>query len=119
MDPALKQRLVGATVLVVLAVIFVPMLVDTTPRSEGEAIDLTIPPQPGQTFETQVVPLGPQPQPAAPGAPLVADPDRVVTVDTGSAPRTDAFAGTTAAPVDGTGVDAVAPAAQPPVPTPA
>jgi DedD protein len=108
MDPALKQRLVGATVLVVLAVIFVPMLVDTTPRSEGEAIDLTIPPQPGQAFETQVVPLGPQPQPGANPAPLAEGPDRVVTVDTGAAPRTDAFAGTSAAPVE-----AVAPTVAP------
>ncbi|MFN7552345.1 MAG: SPOR domain-containing protein [Pseudomonadota bacterium] len=97
MDSALKQRLVGATVLVVLAVIFVPMLVDTTPRTDGEAIDLRIPPEPGQAFETRVVPLGPQTAPdgtAAPGD----DPDRVVTVDTGAAPRRDAFAGTPAAP---------------------
>jgi cell division septation protein DedD len=112
MDPALKQRLVGATVLVVLAIIFVPMLVDTAPRSEGEAIDLTIPPQPGQAFETQVVPLGPQPQAGQAPAPTADDPNRVVTVDTGAAARTDAFAGTAAAPVDGSGVDAVAPAAE-------
>lgn len=117
MDPALKQRLVGATVLVVLAIIFVPMLVDTTPRSDGEAIDLTIPPQPGQAFETQVVPLGPQPQPGATPAAPVDDPDRIVTVDTGAAPRTDAFAGTSAAPAD-----AVAPPVEPaaaPAPAPA
>ena len=56
MDPALKQRLIGATVLVVLAVIFVPMLVEDTPRSDAEAIDLTIPPQPGQAFEPRSCP---------------------------------------------------------------
>jgi DedD protein len=87
MDPALKQRLIGATVLVVLAVIFVPMLVDDAPRGDSEAIDLTIPPQPSQAFETQVVPLGAQPAPAA------ADPDHVATVDTQAAPRVDALEG--------------------------
>ena len=107
MDPALKQRLIGATVLVVLAVIFVPMLVDTTPRTDGEAIDLTIPPEPGQAFETQVVPLGPQPA-GAPATPPADDPNRVVTVDTAVLPRTDAFAGTSAAPAD-----VVAPATTP------
>lgn len=108
MDPALKQRLVGATVLVVLAVIFVPMLVDTTPRTDGEPIDLGIPPEPGQSFETRVVPLGPQPAPDATAAPGDA-PDRVVTVDTGAAPRRDAFSGTPAAPEE-----PVVPLAEPP-----
>jgi DedD protein len=90
MDPALKQRLIGATVLVVLAVIFVPMLVEDAPRSDAEAIDLTIPPEPGQAFETQVVPLG-APTPAVPAA----DPNRIVTVDTNAPARVDAVSGET------------------------
>jgi DedD protein len=118
MDPALKQRLVGATVLVVLAVIFVPMLVDTTPRSDGEAIDLTIPPEPGQSFETQVVPLGPRPAPGA-VAPPADDPNRIVTVDTAALPRTDAFAGTSAAPADVAAPAVGEPAPAPAVPAPA
>jgi DedD protein len=118
MDPALKQRLIGATVLVVLAVIFVPMLVDTTPRTDGEAIDLTIPPEPGQSFETQVVPLGPQPAPGA-LAPPADDPNRVVTVDTGALPRTDAFAGTSAAPADVAAPTPVEPSPAPTMPAPA
>jgi cell division septation protein DedD len=88
MDPALKQRLIGATVLVVLAVIFVPMLVEDAPRSDAEAIDLTIPPEPGQAFETQVVPLG-APTPAVPAD----DPNRIVTVDTNAPTRVDAVSG--------------------------
>jgi DedD protein len=109
MDPALKQRLIGATVLVVLAVIFVPMLVEDAPRSDAEAIDLTIPPQPGQAFETQVVPLG-APTPAVPAD----DPNRIVTVDTNAPTRVDAVSGETVGAA--TGADPIAPA---PAPSPA
>lgn len=116
MDPALKQRLIGATVLVVLAVIFVPMLVDDAPRGDSEAIDLTIPPQPNQAFETQVVPLGAQP------APVAADPDRVATVDIEAAPRVDALQGAepaTAAPTPTPVAGPAAPEPAPVIPPPA
>jgi DedD protein len=83
--------LIGASVLVVLAVIFVPMLIDDRPRSDSEAIDLAIPAQPNQAFETQVVPLGPVATPPAPAA--AANPDAVTTVDTIDAPRVDVLAG--------------------------
>lgn len=90
MDPALKQRLIGAAVLVVLAVIFVPMLIDDTPRSDSEAIDLSMPSAPKQNFETQVVPLGTP----GPGAALpIANPDQVATVDTNAPARIDALSG--------------------------
>lgn len=126
MDPALKQRLIGATVLVVLAVIFVPMLVEDAPRSDAEAIDLTIPPQPGQAFETQVVPLG-APTPAVPAD----DPNRIVTVDTNAPTRVDAVSGEAvggapgpavpAAPAPGapTGDSSLAELVPPPVAAPA
>lgn len=112
MDPALKQRLIGATVLVVLAVIFVPMLVEDAPRSDAEAIDLTIPPQPGQAFETQVVPLG-APTPAVPAD----DPNRIVTVDTRAPTRVDAVSGEAVGGAPGPAAPAVPAAPAPAAPT--
>ena len=53
MDLALKQRLIGAIVLVVLAVIFVPMLLDGEPPSGVSSHDLQIPP-PSQPHLTTV-----------------------------------------------------------------
>ena len=89
MDPQLKQRLIGAAVLVLLAVIFVPMVLDGTSAPESQTVDLAIPPSPDRAMETRVVPLDPaampQPTPAA-----TAPADAVATVDTGAAPRTDA-----------------------------
>jgi len=109
MDPALKQRLIGASVLVVLAVIFVPMLIDSTPRSDSEAIDLSMPVAPNQNFETQVVPLGAP----GPGAALpIANPDQVVTVDTNAPARIDALSG------DEPQVATPAPASEPATPAP-
>jgi DedD protein len=88
MDGALKQRLVGAAVLVALAVIFLPMLVDgPEPESDATPVSLDLPPAPERDFETRELPLAPLPTP-----PLVSpdpttapaptpDPDRVATVE--------------------------------------
>jgi cell division septation protein DedD len=58
MEPALKQRLVGAVVLVALAVIFLPMLVEgPAPESGAADVSLDVPPAPGQDFETRELPL--------------------------------------------------------------
>jgi len=46
MAPALKQRLVGAIVLVALAVIFVPMVLDGSGRQGGERVSVEIPEEP-------------------------------------------------------------------------
>lgn len=59
MEPALKQRLIGALVLVALAVIFLPMLIKgPAPESGASDVPLTLPDQPqgGQT-ETRELPL--------------------------------------------------------------
>ena len=60
MDKALKQRLVGATVLIALAVIVLPMLLGGRPEgaaTEPEKIEL--PPQPPElSFETRRYPIG-------------------------------------------------------------
>lgn len=90
MDAALKQRLIGAAVLVALAVIFLPMLVDgPDPQSNPSSVPLDIPPAPERDFETRELPLG-TPGTDAPAAAPADDPNRIVTVDTQSAPQVDA-----------------------------
>ncbi|HEU4992224.1 MAG TPA: SPOR domain-containing protein [Luteimonas sp.] len=58
MEPALKQRLVGAGVLVALAVIFLPMLVQgPAPDSGASSVPLSVPDAPKGDFDTQELPL--------------------------------------------------------------
>ena len=58
MDPALKQRLVGAAVLVALAVIFLPMLVQGPAPDSGVAdVPLNVPDEPREGFQTRELPL--------------------------------------------------------------
>lgn len=56
MDQALKQRLIGASILIALAVIFVPMLLDE-PVQEDETASLNIPPQPQAPVRTRRIPV--------------------------------------------------------------
>jgi len=95
MDTSLKQRLIGAAVLVALAVIFLPMLVQGPAPDDGaDDVSLNIPEQPPGTMETREMPLQ---LPAAPDAvdlaPLPDDPNRVVAVDTEAPANGDALAG--------------------------
>ena len=54
MEPALKQRLIGAMVLVALAVIFLPMLIKgPAPESGASDVPLTLPDQPQGSGELQ------------------------------------------------------------------
>jgi len=55
-DEGLKRRLVGATVLVSLVVIFVPMLLEHEPEREPGIEQITIPPQPPVAFPSRVLP---------------------------------------------------------------
>jgi cell division septation protein DedD len=59
MDQPLKQRLIGAAVLAALAVIFLPMLLKGPDVREPDAaqVPLSMPPTPGQDFETRELPL--------------------------------------------------------------
>ena len=62
MDKALKQRLVGASVLVALAVVILPMLLGGQPDSPQESQPIEIPPRPAElSFETRRFPIGEQP----------------------------------------------------------
>lgn len=78
MDPALKQRLVGAGVLVALAVIFLPMLVQGPAPDSGVAdVPLAMPDEPQGGFETRDLPLiGPDatPEGGALGMPASQEP---------------------------------------------
>lgn len=94
MEPALKQRLIGATVLVALAVIFLPMLIKgPAPESGASDVPLTLPEAPQDKIETREVPLVMPGDPSANGAvglQPAAEPDdgKLPTVDTTTAPKT-------------------------------
>ncbi|MEG3191252.1 SPOR domain-containing protein [Lysobacter sp. D1-1-M9] len=58
MEPALKQRLIGASVLVALAVIFLPMLIkDPAPESGVSDVPMQLPDPPQGAYETRELPL--------------------------------------------------------------
>lgn len=57
MDERLKKRLVGATVLISLVVIFVPMLLEHEPIIETGITESNIPPRPDTDFSSRVLPL--------------------------------------------------------------
>jgi DedD protein len=98
MDSALKQRLLGAAVLIALAIIFVPMMLSNAPPKQASTTEsLAIPPVPDRKFEIRTLPVespsAVTPAPAAPTAPAdpnKTDPNKIVTVDTHAQARVDA-----------------------------
>lgn len=115
MEPALKQRLVGAAVLVALAVIFLPMLVEgPAPDSAVNAVPLKMPAAPDEATPVRELPLvvpatpaagqgtvtempTPEATPAATGA-SPAGPQSDTTAMTGAIAGTAAAAPSAAAP---------------------
>lgn len=93
MDPALKQRLLGAVVLIALAIIFLPMLFSgNAPNSDSVTANLEIPPVPTREFETRVLAVDAANEPTANlPAQTVAAPEPLATVDTKAPPRVDAL----------------------------
>src|SRR5690242_20078565 len=92
----LKTRLLGAFVLIALAVLFVPMFFSSTPPSAAgdQAVSLAIPPAPDRDLQTRTMSLDPN-APASSGtaAPVIpartqssapASSDRLATVDIAS-----------------------------------
>lgn len=75
MDSPLKQRLIGAAVLAALAIIFLPMLLKGPDVREPDAaaVPLSMPPAPGQEYETRELPLTEPAQPGGPGGVLGLD----------------------------------------------
>ena len=57
MDERLKQRLVGAAVLVSLVVIIAPMILEPPPEPEGQWRASVVPPRPKNVFRTDIVPV--------------------------------------------------------------
>ena len=70
MDKALKQRLVGASVIIALAVIVLPMLLSGRPESgSGQTQVMEIPPRPDElSFETRRFPVTDDEEGSRPGA---------------------------------------------------
>jgi len=61
MDKVLKRRLIGASILIALAVIFVPMLlVDPDAVRDGPGSPVDIPPMPDSSVEVRRIPLDPE-----------------------------------------------------------
>lgn len=90
MDSALKQRLIGAAVLIALAVIFVPMFLSgSPPRTETVTENLSIPPAPEREFQTRVVAAegGKVTAPAPLAERAAGGGDKVATVDASANPR--------------------------------
>lgn len=79
MEPALKTRLLGAAVLIALAIIFVPMLFSSSRKSAGDpSVSMNIPDQPDAQLQTKTLDVGPDSASANAGS---NDPDHVATVD--------------------------------------
>ncbi len=141
----MKTRLLGAAVLIALAVLFVPMFFSSNPPAPGgdQAVSLAIPPAPDRDLQTRTMSLSPDAVAGASTAAAVpttsvtpASGDRLATVEIGSnRPRdveTDPEAGKPPVPTTvkiGTGAspsqpviaqrtaaDSAAPAATPPPP---
>ncbi len=62
MDKALKQKLVGAAVLIALAVIFIPMLLDGGKKDEPTTMQIEVPQKPVYEIPNRLAPVPPQPQ---------------------------------------------------------
>lgn len=67
-----RRRLVGAIVLVLLVVVFVPMFLDHGPRPRSQDIDIKIPPIPGQPQSQQTPATAPTTEPVVPPPPAAA-----------------------------------------------
>lgn len=110
MDKVLKRRLIGATILIALAVIFVPMLLvdpDGMPAGEGGPMD--IPPMPESAREVRRIPLDPraarepettEPRRSMAEAPLTG-PGRNDSADSYSDPDSNPDSGSRSGPASG------------------
>lgn len=68
-DSRLKQRIVGAVVLVSLAVIFIPMILTGSKTATTEIAETNIPEKPDREFVSRIIPLdrqAPEPAPVSP-----------------------------------------------------
>lgn len=124
MDDALRQRLVGAAVIIALAVIFVPMMLDAPEQDVGtQQVDLTIPAREESGVETRRLPMDPAMTAPVPSTdPVQAGPDSDVAEPV-RAPSNGGIAALDDAPKPAPAADPVAAppkpaAATPPKPVP-
>lgn len=78
MEPRVKERLTGAAVLIVAALVFVPMLIDDA-RKPAAIAETNIPAKPATEFDSRLVPL-PDPDEIVPPAPAP-EPEEMVVAD--------------------------------------
>jgi DedD protein len=83
MDQQLKQRLVGAAVLALAAVIVLPLMLDEAPERPSGIDESLIPPEPDSGFQSRIVPLE-----AAPAEPATAPETPAAAVPTTAAAAT-------------------------------
>jgi len=86
MHRRLKERLIGAAVLVMLAVIFIPMILDDTSHTESAITDTNIPARPEADFNSRMVPLLESPGSEVQTPTAITDPTTEVTVAVTPAP---------------------------------
>jgi DedD protein len=109
----LNTRLLGAAVLVALAVLFVPMMFSSkspsTSTTTDQSVSLAIPPAPDRDLQTKTMSLTGQPSPASSVAPA-----------TTAAPNASGMStvNTSAQPAASSSAPAIATPAQPAIPTP-
>lgn len=119
MDSVLMKRLLGALVLIALAVIFIPMLFPgSKPGTGAQTVGVDIPPQPSAGMQTRTLDVGPNSASAGPDTrAAVADADHVATVVTGTS--ASASSATILPPGPVVSAPASAAAASAPMPAPA
>ena len=57
MERRLKERLTGAVVLVMLAVIFIPIVLDNSSENGNKITETNIPPKPDTDFRSRIIPV--------------------------------------------------------------
>ena len=87
MEPALKQRLLGAAVLIALAVVFLPMFFSgAPPKPANERVSLDIPAEPESKLQSQVFDLSPEAQTKTAAPSAVAPPPAAASAPAEQAP---------------------------------
>jgi DedD protein len=124
MDSGLKTRLLGAAVLIALAVIFVPMLLPGSSTGSQSASTRAVP-EPSGEMQTRVLQVGPDGASAGSStAATINDPDHVATLNLENHPATALQPLSSGLPIEATTAPAAsaptsAPAVVPPKPEPA
>jgi len=99
-DEKLKQRLVGAAVVVSLGIIFLPMILDGGRHTDFEKIRIEIPSPPDRGFSSTIEPITPVVSKPAPVVPKTVSPSSVDIDKQGKAPVVDEEISKIIAPIE-------------------